>query len=173
VVIVVYEYWGVDHLADLVKLMLNVFMLLLLKSLNLLVEFMFLSLPLSVVSVTSATVDFVALAGPGCVDASTRADNAVTQYKMARSLATLVITNLFILGKAVEEGELCVLGIERNSLISSLPHDLSDNLTGDLFLFLYLLQVDRAILGRGMHDAKLGVIPDLADLPFLESVKVI
>jgi hypothetical protein len=78
VIIVVYEYWGVDHLADLVKLMLNIFMLLLLKSLNLLIKFMFLSLPLSVISVTSATVDFVALASPGCVDASTRADNAVT-----------------------------------------------------------------------------------------------
>jgi hypothetical protein len=77
VVIVVYEYWGVDHLADFVKLMLNVLMLLLLKSLNLLIKFMFLSLSLSVVSVTSATIDFVALAGPGCVDASSRADNAV------------------------------------------------------------------------------------------------
>ena len=62
-VIVVDEYWGVDHLADLVQLMLNVFMLLLLKSLNLLVKFMFLSLSLSVVSVTSATINFVALAG--------------------------------------------------------------------------------------------------------------
>lgn len=30
VIIVVHEYWGVDHLADLVKLMLNIFMLLLL-----------------------------------------------------------------------------------------------------------------------------------------------
>jgi hypothetical protein len=78
VIIVVHENWGVDHLADLVELMLNVFMLLLLKSLNLLIKFMFLSLPLSVVSVTGATVDFVALAGPGCVDASTRANNAVT-----------------------------------------------------------------------------------------------
>lgn len=77
-IIVVHENWGVDHLADLVELMLNVFMLLLLKSLNLLIKFMFLSLPLSVVSVTGATVDFVALAGPGCVDASTRANNAVT-----------------------------------------------------------------------------------------------
>lgn len=78
VIIVVDEYWGVDHLADLVQLMLNVFMLLLLQSLNLLVKFMFLSLSLSVVSVASAAIDFVALAGPGCIDASTRADNAVT-----------------------------------------------------------------------------------------------
>jgi hypothetical protein len=77
VIIVVHENWSVDHLADLVQLMLNIFMLLLLQSLNLLVKFMFLSLSLSVVSVTSATIDFVALAGPGCVDASTRADNAV------------------------------------------------------------------------------------------------
>lgn len=76
-IIVVNEYWGVDHLADLVKLMLNVLMLLLLKCLNLFVIFMFLSLSLSVVSVTGAPI-FVALASPGCVDASTRADNAVT-----------------------------------------------------------------------------------------------
>ena len=76
-IIVVDEYWGVDHLADLVKLMLNVFVLLLLQSLDLLVKFMFLSLSLRVVSVASATIDFVALAGPGSVDASTRADNAV------------------------------------------------------------------------------------------------
>lgn len=77
VIIVVHEYWGVDHLADLVKLMLNVFMLLLLQGLDLLVKFMLLSLSLSVVSVTSAAINFVALAGPGCVDASARADNAV------------------------------------------------------------------------------------------------
>ena len=77
-IIVVDEHRGVDHLADLVKLMLYVFMLLFLQSLNLLVKFMFLSLSLSVVSVTGATIDFVALAGPGCVDASARADDAVT-----------------------------------------------------------------------------------------------
>lgn len=58
--------------------MLNVFMLLLLQSLNLLVKFMLLSLSLSVVPVTSAAIDFVALAGPGSVDASSRADDAVT-----------------------------------------------------------------------------------------------
>lgn len=97
-IIVVYENWGVDHLTDLLKLMLNIFMLLLLKSLNLLIKFMFLSLSLGVISVASATSNFVALAGPGCVYASTRADNAVTQYKMARGLATLVIADLLILG---------------------------------------------------------------------------
>lgn len=68
---------------------------------------------------------------------------------------------------------MCVLGIERSSLIPALSHDLSNNLTGDLFLFLNLLQVDRAIFGRGMYYAELGIIPDLTDLPFLVSVKVI
>ena len=74
-IIIVYENWSIDHLANLVKLMLNVFMLFLLKCLNLFVIFMFLSLSLSVISVAGC---FVALAGPGCVDASPRADYAVT-----------------------------------------------------------------------------------------------
>ena len=92
---------------------------------------------------------------------------------MAGSLAALVIADLFILGQAVEEGELRVLGIEYGSLISSLPHYLSDDLAGDLFLLLYLLQVDGAIFGGGVDYAELGVVPDLADLPLLVAVKVV
>jgi len=172
-IVVVYEYRGVDHLADLVKLKFNVLMLFLLKCLDLLIKLVLLSLPLSIVPIAGAAINFIALAGPGSVDASAGADDAVAEDQMARSLAALVIADLFILGEAIEEGELCVLGIEYSSLISSLPHDLSDDLAGYLFLLLYLLQVDGAIFGRGMHDAELGVISDLADLPLLVAVKVL
>ena len=172
-IVVINEYRGVDHLADLVKLKLHVLMLLLLKSLDLLIKFMLLSLPLSVVPVAGAAIDLVALAGPGRVDAPAGADDTFTEDQMAGSLAALVIADLFILGQAVEEGELRVLGIEYGSLVSSLPHYLSDDLAGDLFLLLYLFQVDGAIFGGGVDDAELGVVPDLADLPFLVPVKVV
>jgi hypothetical protein len=69
--------------------------------------------------------------------------------------------------------ELLLRRVKRLPLALALLQDLRNDFARDRLFLLDFLQIDRTILGRGVHDAELGLVSGLRQLPLLVTLQVV